>query len=201
MEASKGIPASLQEVLFEGPVPGESLTKDPNERYPWEGPPRYTSVKEAREKIFLQLLEPDRLRSLQQLLSNGVPVNALAISLLKEGFQNGAINPDLMLNLLEPTMVMITAIAEKSGIEPIIEGEGTIDEEDDEEDAKRVIAESRGIIPERGGFNRAKVVNIQPMSVGKDIKAQLDNLNVAKVKESLLQKRNTNRDSLLSKGE
>mgnify|MGYP003134217795 CR=1 FL=1 len=201
MEASKGIPASLQEVLFEGPVPGESLTKDPNERYPWEGQPRYTSVKEAREKIFLQLLEPDRLRSLQQLLSNGVPVNALAISLLKEGFQNGAINPDLMLNLLEPTMVMITAIAEKSGIEPIIEGEGTIDEEDDEEDAKRVIAESRGIIPERGGFNRAKVVNIQPMSVGKDIKAQLDNLNVAKVKESLLQKRNTNRDSLLSKGE
>ena len=132
MEASKGIPASLQEVLFEGPVPGESLTKDPNERYPWEGPPRYTSVKEAREKIFLQLLEPDRLRSLQQLLSNGVSVNALAISLLKEGFQNGAINPDLMLNLLEPTMVMITAIAEKSGIEPIIEGEGTIDEEDDE---------------------------------------------------------------------
>ena len=201
MEASKGIPASLQEVLFEGPVPGESLTKDPNERYPWEGPPRYTSVKEAREKIFLQLLEPNRLRSLQQLLSNGVSVNALAISLLKEGFQNGAINPDLMLNLLEPTMVMITAIAEKSGIEPIIEGEGTIDEEDDEEDAKRVIAESRGIIPERGGFNRAKVVNIQPMSVGKDIKAQLDNLNVAKVKESLLQKRNTNRDSLLSKGE
>ena len=201
MEASKGIPASLQEVLFEGLVPGESLTKDPNERYPWEGQPRYTSVKEAREKIFLQLLEPDRLRSLQQLLSNGVPVNALAISLLKEGFQNGAINPDLMLNLLEPTMVMITAIAEKSGIEPIIEGEGTIDEEDDEEDAKRVIAESRGIIPERGGFNRAKVVNIQPMSVGKDIKAQLDNLNVAKVKESLLQKRNTNRDSLLSKGE
>ena len=83
----------------------------------------------------------------------------------------------------------------------IIEGEGTIDEEDDEEDAKRVIGESRGIIPERGGFNRAKVVNIQPMSVGKDIKAQLDNLNVAKVKESLLQKRNTNRDSLLSKGE
>tara|TARA_R100000231_G_scaffold76526_1_gene59516 strand:- start:7343 stop:7948 length:606 start_codon:yes stop_codon:yes gene_type:complete len=201
MEASKGIPASLQEVLFEGPVPGESLTKDPNERYPWEGPPRYTSVKEAREKIFLQLLEPNRLKSLQQLLSNGVSVNALAISLLKEGFQNGAINPDLMLNLLEPTMVMITAIAEKSGIEPIIEGEGTIDEEDDEEDAKRVIAESRGIIPERGGFNRAKVINIQPMSVGKDIKAQLDNLNVAKVKESLLQKRNTNRDSLLSKGE
>ena len=72
----------LQEVLFEGSTPGESLTKDPNERYPWEGPPRYTSIKEAREK-FLQLLEPERLRSLQQLLSNQVPVNAIAIAIVK----------------------------------------------------------------------------------------------------------------------
>lgn len=200
-EASKPIPDSLQEVLFEGSTPGESLTKDPNERYPWEGQPRYTSVKEAREKIFLQLLEPERLRSLQQLLSNQVPVNAIAITLLKEGFQSGAINPDMMLNLLEPVMVMITAIAEKSGIKPVVESEGRMDEDSDEEDARRAVAESRGIIPERGGFNQARVVNPQPMSVGRDIKARIDNMNVGKIQESLLQRRNTNRKSLLGKGE
>ena len=37
----------LQEVLFEGPTPGQSLTKDPDERYPWEGPHKYVSLKDT----------------------------------------------------------------------------------------------------------------------------------------------------------
>ena len=70
IEPSQGIPDSLQEVLFEGPIPGQSLTNPTDERKPWEQAPRYTQLNEVRQKIFMDLLEPERLRSLQTLLSN-----------------------------------------------------------------------------------------------------------------------------------
>ena len=206
IQPSQGIPDSLQEVLFEGPIPGQSLTNPTDERKPWEQAPRYTQLNDVRQKIFMDLLEPERLRSLQTLLSNKVPVNAIAISLLKEGFQTGAINPDMMLNLLEPTMYMIMAIAEKSGIEPVIESENTIDEDVDEEAINNISRESkapsRGRIPPDGNFNKATVRNIQPQSVGRDIKKQLDELDNEKLQQSLLERRKTpSRESLLGKGE
>ena len=50
-----GIPQALQEVLFERSTPGQSLTNAVDQKYPWEQPSEYTSVKDAREKIFLDL--------------------------------------------------------------------------------------------------------------------------------------------------
>ena len=66
------------------------------------------------------------------------------------------------------------------------ESEGRMDEDSDEEDARMAIAESRGIIPERGGFNQARVVNPQPMSVGRDIKARIDNMNVKDTRKFII---------------
>ena len=116
-----GIPKELQEVLFEKSIPGQSLTNPIEQRYPWEQPPQMTSVKEAREKIFLNLLEPNKLRSVIELMSTKIPVNTIAQVVLREGFNKGKFNPDMMLNLLEPTMYMLMAIAEKAGIEPVID--------------------------------------------------------------------------------
>ena len=51
-----------------------------------------------------------------------------------------------------------------------------------------------------GRFQDAQVRNIQPMSVGKNIKEQLENLDSAKLKASLLEKREPKeRTSLLEK--
>ena len=202
IEPSQGIPDSLQEVLFEGPIPGQSLTNPTDERKPWEQAPRYTQLNEVRQKIFMDLLEPERLRSLQTLLSN----KAIAEVVLTEGFRTGKFNPDMMLNLLEPTMYMIMAIAEKSGIEPVIESENTIDEDVDEEAINNISRESqapsRGRIPPDGNFNKATVRNIQPQSVGRDIQRQLDKLDNEKLQQSLLERRKTpSRESLLGKGE
>ena len=64
----KQIPQGMQEVMFEKSIPGQSLTNSPENNYAWEKPPQYTSVKEAREAIFLNLLEPKTLKSVQELM-------------------------------------------------------------------------------------------------------------------------------------
>ena len=193
-----GIPKELSEVLFERSTPGQSLTNSVEQIYPWEQPPQMTSVKEAREKIFLDLLEPTRLRSVIELMSSGVPVNAIAQVALREGFNKGKFNPDMMLNLLEPTMYMLMAIAEKAGVEPTVDSDE--DDDIDETDAVDLEKDTKNMIGEGGRFQDAKVRNIQPMSVGKDIKEQLENLDGAKLRASLLQKQEPKeRTSLLEK--
>ena len=184
---NKPIPEKLQEVLFEKSIPGQSLTNPKDQNYAWEKPAKFSSVKDAREDIFLKLLEPKRIQSLQQLMMDKVPVNNIAQLILVEGFKSGQFNPDMALNLLEPTMYMLMAIAEKSGIEPIVEGDDD-GEEDDEESINRVMADSKNIIKEGGRFQDARVRNIQPASVGKDIAEKLENLDVEKMQQSILQK-------------
>ena len=193
-----GIPKELQEVLFEKSIPGQSLTNPIEQRYPWEQPTQMTSVKEAREKIFLNLLEPNKLRSVIELMSTKIPVNTIAQVVLREGFNKGKFNPDMMLNLLEPTMYMLMAIAEKAGIEPVIDADD--DDDTDEIEAVDLEEQSKNMIGEGGRFQDAKVRNIQPMSVGRDIKEQLENLDGAKLRASLLEKREPKeRTSLLEK--
>ena len=178
-----GIPKELQEVLFEKSIPGQSLTNPIEQRYPWEQPPQMTSVKEAREKIFLNLLEPNKLRSVIELMSTKIPVNTIAQVVLREGFNKGKFNPDMMLNLLEPTMYMLMAIAEKSGIEPTVDS-GEPDE-DDEDNIARVNKLDKEFKTEKRSFRDAKVNNINRKSVGEDIANKIDEMKLPKPKSLL----------------
>ena len=170
----------LQEVLFEKSIPGQSLTNAVDQKYPWEQPPKYTSIKEAREKIFLDLLIPENLEAVQDLMINQIPVNAIAEVVLTEGFRKGKFNPDMMLNLLEPTMYMLMAIAEKSGIEPIVDS-GEPDEDDDESIAK-IKKLNEEFMSEKRSFRDTKVNNINRKSVGEDIAIKIDEMNLPKPK-------------------
>lgn len=197
---NKAMPESLEGVLFERPIPGQSLTNAPEDKYPWEQPPVYTSVKEAREKIFLDMLEPQRLKGIQNLMMNKISVNTIAEVILTEGFRKGKFNPDMMLNLLEPTMYMIMAIGEKSGIEPVIDSDG-YDDEEDEEDVQSALENRNAMIKEGGRFRDARIKQIQPTSVGPDIQERLEKLDTKKLQESILQKPEVEpRESLLERG-
>ena len=197
---NKTMPESLEGVLFERPVPGQSLTNAPEDKYPWEQPPVYTSLKQAREKIFLDMLEPQRLKGIQNLMMNKISVNNIAEVILTEGFRKGKFNPDMMLNLLEPTMYMIMAIGEKSGIEPIIDSDG-YDDEEDEEDVQSALENRNAMIKEGGRFKDARIKQIQPTSVGPDIQERLEKLDTKKIQESILQKPKVEpRESLLERG-
>ena len=186
--ATRPTPENLKEVLFEGPVPGQALTNAPDQAYPWEQPPEMTSVKEAREKIFLDLLEPQRLKGVQDLMLNDISVNAIAEVVLTEGFRKGKFNPDMMLNLLEPTMYMLMAIAEKSGIEPIVDSDDQGFEEEDEETVQNAVNKRNQSVKEGQRFRDVKVKTIQPTAVGQDIQDRLEKIDTAKVQASLLQK-------------
>ena len=187
------IAKEAEEHLFEGPTAGQSLTNDPSNPYPWEKAPEITSVKVATEKIFFDLLKEENLTTVATLMSQKTPVADIANLLLTAGFQKGKWNPDMMLSLLEPTMYMLLAIAEKSGIDPVLNRDDVdveIDEEDEVDadiELERVKTQ-RNRIPEGGRFKDAVVQKINPASVGGDIREQLKTLDTSKVKASILQK-------------
>jgi len=187
---SKAIPQSIGETAFEAPIPGQSLTNSPENNYAWEKPPEMVDLNVARQKIFLNLLEPKNLEEVQKLMSNEIPVDVIAQTVLVEGFRQGKFNPDLALQLLEPTMYMLLAIAEKSGIEPTLDVKGEeLDEEPDEEESEELLRESKTFMKEGGQrFQDARVARPQPASVGPDIKEQLDKLDTEKMRQSILQK-------------
>tara|TARA_X000001382_G_scaffold116988_1_gene96396 strand:+ start:1748 stop:2380 length:633 start_codon:yes stop_codon:yes gene_type:complete len=193
MKNPNAIAKEAEPFLFEGPTAGQSLTNDPSNPYPWEKAPEMTSVKMATEKIFFDLLKEDNLTTVATLMSQKTPVADIANLLLTSGFQKGKWNPDMMLNLLEPTMYMLMAIAEKAGIDPVLtRDDANVIIEDDEGESLQDLQNSkqqvRNVIPEGKGFRDAQIQKINPASVGGDIKKQLDTLDSAKIKQSILQK-------------
>tara|TARA_B100001093_G_scaffold230515_1_gene221049 strand:+ start:3524 stop:4156 length:633 start_codon:yes stop_codon:yes gene_type:complete len=193
MKNPNAIAKEAEPFLFEGPTAGQSLTNDPSNPYPWEKAPEMTSVKMATEKIFFDLLKEDNLTTVATLMSQKTPVADIANLLLTAGFQKGKWNPDTMLNLLEPTMYMLMAIAEKVGIDPVLtRDDADVIIEDDEDESLQDLQNSRqqvrNVIPEGKGFKDVQIQKINPASVGGDIKKQLDTLDSAKIKESILQK-------------
>ena len=207
MRNPNAIAKGAEEHLFEAPVAGQSLTNDPSNPYPWEKAPEITSVKIATEKIFFDLLKDENLTTVAGLMSQKTPVVDIANLLLTAGFQKGKWNPDLMLSLLEPTMYMLMAIAEKAGIDPVLtrdDADVIIEDNEDEslQDLQNSRQQVRNIIPEGKGLKDVQIQKINPASVGGDIKKQLDTLDSAKIKESILQKQKPalqNQPSLLGK--
>lgn len=192
--------------VFERPIPGQSLTNSPEQKYPWDNPPEITSQREATERVFLDLIKPENIETVSTLMADGTPVADVAQMLLMAGFTKGKFNPDMMLNLLEPTMFMLLSIAEKIGLDPKITREDDEFEIDDDETSSsnlQVANELKNSIGKGGGFKDVKMKKISPTSVGNlNVKEQLESLDTAKLQESLLQKRKTkSTESLLEKTE
>ena len=119
-----------QEILdylgqMNGPTPGQSLTNNPDEPYPWEKPPIHTKLNEALYSLFDMLTEEEMYIDVVSAIGQGMPIINLTEAILTDGFQKGAWNPDLMVTLIEPTMYMLMSMAEKAGVKY------RIDEEDD----------------------------------------------------------------------
>ena len=113
------------------PIPGQSLTTNPDDPQPYERPPQYTSVHEASEDIFSKLIEEETYKQLIIVLGDGMPVMDIVQTMLFTGFSEGKWNPDLMLMLVEPVAYMILALAERAGLDPIIYREEDEDEAED----------------------------------------------------------------------
>ena len=125
---------------FKRPIPGQSLTNSPENSYPWEQPPVLTDVKEASMFFFSKLIEPKVYNSLLDAIEEGMPLMDIAQVLMYQAYRDGLINPDLMMILVEQVVYMMAALAERQGIDFIIQED---DEEDIEEERQTaLLAES-----------------------------------------------------------
>lgn len=126
---------------FERPIPGQSLTNNPDSKYPWEQPPMYTDIESAVMSIVNDSYEKETYKMIALGLADGMPVGSMASMILQVGFQEGKWNPDLMMLLIEPTMYILAAIAEQCGINYLLyEGDTFESYDEDEEEIDRQTA-------------------------------------------------------------
>jgi hypothetical protein len=95
------------------PIPGQSLTSDPDNPAPYERPPQFTNVHEATMYLWDFVTEDSTYVALMTGISKGVPVMSITQVILFNEFQQGKWNPDLMLMLAEPLAYMLIALAER----------------------------------------------------------------------------------------
>jgi hypothetical protein len=175
---------------FAGPIPGQSLTSSPESGQAWEQPPEYTSVREATQDIFLNLLEDEMLETVVTMLANGTPVGDITKMLLVSGLSQGKFNPDLMLLLVEPVMYMILAIAERVGIKNIKLYRGEEDEREPLDQEENEVYMNEGAShrnnirnPNTESFANLKVNNIGASKIDQELIDKLENIDVAGLQE------------------
>ena len=127
------------------PIPGQSLTNNPDEPLPFEGPPQFANMQDALDYIFLDLTDPEKTSSLKTILKSGYPVSLLTEQILMVGFTEGLWNPDVMLLLLEPVLYMIIAVGNKLGVEDLVVEPGDVpnQEEMSEEETVAKVKEAK----------------------------------------------------------
>ena len=176
-------------------IPGQSLTNDPQQPYNWEKPTEFTNPRETMLYIFKTLLEPDTTTNILLSLQKGVSVIDIASITLYSGFLEGKWNPDLMTLLMEPTMYMLIALAEKAEIEYVMDAEDKNEIEDalPEQQIEMLNSGSN----ELDKMKKAAAERVNPQSVPEEIRQVIEKTQIP---TSLLEKVNSQSTSLLSKG-
>jgi len=78
----------MLEQMFNGPIPGESLTREPGNA-PWEQPPRLDKVEHVVANYIEKLEDDKKLEDMLDLLDKGMPVEHLVSSMLLFGEMEG----------------------------------------------------------------------------------------------------------------
>ena len=151
------------------PIPGQSLTNDPDSPLPFEQASVHTELAPAIDDLIVRLCEPDIFHPVINALRAGLPVSEMAEQILFEGFSQGFYNPDLMLLLVEPTMYILIALADMVDVEP------RIDSEDDPSDPEEQLSNIEKAID----MAKEKVVPSQvPAEIAKKVEEQAEKLEL-----------------------
>ena len=180
------------------PIPGQSLTSDPDQRYPWENPPEYTDYKQALNFIADQLLDKEVYVPMMKGIGAGVPITDITLQMLQAGFEQGKWNPDLLMMLIEPTVYTLMALAEKANIQYRINGD---EEEDmDEDDEKEIQMMRQKNLQELANTKVSGESKVPSGVVPREILQQIDNMEMP---QSLLSREEPRQEeeSLLARGE
>jgi len=158
------------------PIPGQSLTNDPSQPYNWEKPAEYTNPKEAMLFVFESLTEPETTANILLSLSKGVGVIDIASITLYTGFLEGKWNPDLMTLLMEPTMYMVMALAEKAEIDFVMDAGDEVDEEEILGD--KAVAELEKGVGSLEAMRKQAAQRVSPQSVPEEVREVIEEKNI-----------------------
>tara|TARA_R110001592_G_scaffold164361_2_gene398499 strand:- start:3941 stop:4444 length:504 start_codon:yes stop_codon:yes gene_type:complete len=101
---------------FDRPIPGQSLTDEPG-NYPWEHPPQYTDLREARDRIFEGMTQEENVKQLITMLASNVPAEAIVRTVLFAGFTEGKWTVDMAALLAPVVLIQIISMAKAAGVE------------------------------------------------------------------------------------
>jgi|TARA_R110000787_G_scaffold13870_1_gene43123 hypothetical protein len=125
------------EPSFEAAIPGQSMTTQLGS-YPWEKPPKYTTVEEALSFYIPKITNPRAVGSILNNLEAGIPVTTMANVLQLNGVMEGLHTIDVGVLISPVVMELLAFVAEEAGIEYDM---GTdLDEYDEAEDSPASIA-------------------------------------------------------------
>jgi hypothetical protein len=174
------------------PIPGQSLTRDTDDPYPWETPPEFTNPREALDDVVGSIMQPEAMKNIVSALAQGAAVADLGTAILYAKFNEGKITPDTMMLLAEPVMYTIMAIGEEANIKYNIEGNDLdeFDDEDEQEDFNNKINEFRNVLTD---IKKGATKNIESSKIDTNV---VPESILAQVKE-----KGPEIKSLLSKGE
>jgi hypothetical protein len=164
-------------------IPGQSLTNDPSQPYNWEKAPEFTNSKEAMLYVFENLTVPETTANILLSLSKGIGVIDIASITLYTGFTEGKWNPDLMMLLMEPTMYMVMALAEKAELDFVMDSAEEVGEEEILGDkAVQQIEEGIGSLD---AMRKQAAQRVSPQSVPQEVREVIEE---AKIEPSILEK-------------
>ena len=155
---------SVGEMMEDNPIPGQSLTQDPEQRLPYETPAEYTEVQPFIDDLFLEITEPGVLDGTMDALRNKVPVEEAARKILSSKFQKGKISVDLLMLSIEPTILMLIALGVHSGVDvQLLPGESDNPEVEMDQMTERYISAAKSI-GEKGDIDPGESVDMKDLS-------------------------------------
>lgn len=161
-------------IMRGGPIPGSSLTSDPDDPAPYEQPPEYVNIHAASEWLFSELIEEERYDQIITALHEGIPVADVAQVILFTGFTQGKWDVNLMTLMIEPAMYIIMALAERAGVDFILHRD-----EDSEEDENNSLTLGAKISEERlNNIKKLKEMKITLPFLSEDSREKLETIQL-----------------------
>jgi len=152
------------------PIPGISLTTDPDNPMPHDKPPEYTNLHKALNFIFENAIEEENYSQFIKIMADGFPLMEIVQTVLFSGFYEGKWNFALMQLLIEPTTYIFLALCERADIDPTFFRDDLDDELDEEETIGMSFAEEKGRQVQVDMQQNKKAMP----SVDKQMQAQID---------------------------
>lgn len=126
------------------PIPGMSLTTDPENPMPHDRPPEFTNLHKALNYIFENAIEEQNYSRFIKLMADGFPLMEVVQTVLFGGFYEGKWTFQLMNLLIEPTTYIFLALCERADIDPTFFRDDLEDDLDEEESLGSSFAEIKG---------------------------------------------------------